>query len=101
MGRLAIVLGVSESFRFSREVGFFAVGSWRAARESSAFMYFWALESKAAIEVGGFLEREKRKSDDRSPAMKAVRMTLSSFSATCKASVLKRVTKLRRDSPSV
>lgn len=53
------------------------------------------------MEVGGFLEKEKRKLDTRKPAMKAVRMTLSSFSATCKASVLKRVTKLRSDSPSV
>lgn len=53
------------------------------------------------MEVGGFLERENRKSDHRRPAMKAVRMTLSSFSATYRASMLKRVTKLRSDSPSV
>ena len=53
------------------------------------------------MEVRGFLEREERKLDDRRPAMKAVRMTLSLFFATWKASVLKRVTKLRRDSPSV
>lgn len=53
------------------------------------------------MEVRGFLEREKRKSDDRRLAMKAVRMTLSSFFATCKASVLKRVMKLHSDSPSV
>ena len=31
------------------------------------------------MEVGGFFEREKRKSDDCRPAMKAVRMILSSF----------------------
>ena len=92
---------VSESFLFSLGVGFLAVGSCRAARESSAFMYFWALESRVAMEVGGFFEREKRKSNDRRPTMKAVRMTLSSFSATCKASVLKRVMKLCSDSPSV
>ena len=60
----------SKSFLFSLGVGFLAVGSWRAARESSAFMYFWALESKVAMEVGGFFEREKRKSDDRRLAMK-------------------------------
>lgn len=98
---LAIILGGSKSFLFSLGVGFLVIGSCRATRESSTFMYFWALESRAAVEVGGFLERENRKSNDRRPAMKAVRMTLSSFSATCRASVLKRVTKLRSDSPSV
>jgi len=95
------VFQVSESFLFSLGVGFLAVGSWRAARESSAFMYFWALERRVAMEVRGFFEREKRKSNDRRPAMNAVRMTLSSFFATCRASILKWVTKLCSDSPSV
>ena len=53
------------------------------------------------MEVRGFLERENRKSDDHRPAMKAVRMTLSSFFATYRASVLKRVMKLHNDSHSV
>ena len=95
------VVLVSDSIIFSLRVGYLVVKSWRAARESSAFMYFWASERKVVMEVEGFLERKKRKSDDRKPAMKAVRMTLSSFSATCKASVLKRVTKLRSNSPSI
>ncbi|XP_028099518.1 uncharacterized protein LOC114299047 [Camellia sinensis] len=51
---------------------------------------------RVAIEVGGFLERENRKSDNRRPAMKAVRMTLSSFFATYRASVLKRREEERR-----
>lgn len=75
--------------------------SWRVAKEYSVFMCFGALTRRVAMVAGGFLEREQRKSDERKPAMKAVRMTLSSFSSICEASVVKRVTKLRNDSPSV
>ena len=52
---------VSESFLFSLGVGFLAVGSCRAARESSAFMFFWALESRFALEVGvGYIDLSSR-----------------------------------------
>ena len=68
---------------------------------SSAFMYFWALQSNFATIFGGLLVIEKKKSPGSNPAWKVVKITWSSTSSTCSSSLLNWVMYCLSDSPSV